>query len=130
MAGANALWKNAQKIARKNKPSETMNKATPIFKPLCTAKVWLPKYVPSDITSLNQNDIENIKLNKAIDKKCSALSKPCIVNTPTLVKVKSDTHVKRGQGEGETRWKGWAWKLLRVKFVMIFFNSYWLCFFL
>lgn len=31
--------------------------ATPIFKPLCTAKVWLPKYVPSDIISLNQKDI-------------------------------------------------------------------------
>ena len=33
------LWKNAQKIAKKNKASETINKATPIFKPLCTAVV-------------------------------------------------------------------------------------------
>jgi hypothetical protein len=35
-----------------------MNNATPMCKPLCTAKVWLPKYVPSDITSLNHKLIE------------------------------------------------------------------------
>ena len=56
--GDNALWKNAQNIAKKNKASDTINKATPIFNPLCTAKVWLPKYVPSDITSLNHKDID------------------------------------------------------------------------
>lgn len=47
--GDRALWKNAQKIAKKNKASETINKATPIFKPLCTAVVWLPKYVNKTI---------------------------------------------------------------------------------
>ena len=41
--GDNALWKKAQNIARKNKASETINKATPIFKPLCTDRVWFPK---------------------------------------------------------------------------------------
>ena len=56
--GDKALWKKAQNIAKKNKASDTINKATPIFKPFCTAKVWFPKYVPSEITSLNQNDIE------------------------------------------------------------------------
>lgn len=40
--GDKALWKKAQNIAKKNKASETINKATPIFKPLCTALVWLP----------------------------------------------------------------------------------------
>jgi hypothetical protein len=34
MVGDNALWKNVQNIAKKNKPSDTINKATPIFKPL------------------------------------------------------------------------------------------------
>ena len=43
--GESALWKNAQKIAKKNKASDTINKATPRFNPLCTAKVWLPIYV-------------------------------------------------------------------------------------
>jgi len=28
------LWKKAQKIARKKKASDTINKATPMFKPL------------------------------------------------------------------------------------------------
>jgi hypothetical protein len=37
--GDNALWKKVQKIAKKNSASETINKATPIFIPLCTAKV-------------------------------------------------------------------------------------------
>lgn len=41
--GDNALWKNDQKIAKKNNASDTINKPTPIFKPLCTASVWLPK---------------------------------------------------------------------------------------
>jgi hypothetical protein len=38
-AGDKALWKNVQKIAKKNKASDTINKPTPIFNPLCTAKV-------------------------------------------------------------------------------------------
>jgi hypothetical protein len=34
-----SLWKNVQNIAKKNKASETINKATPMFNPLCTARV-------------------------------------------------------------------------------------------
>lgn len=117
-AGDNALWKNVQKIARKNNASLTINKATPIFIPLCTAKVWLPKYVASLITSLNQNDMDKITSNKAMYRKSCAKEKPCIVKTPDVVRAKRDIHVKIGQGEGETRWKGWAWKLLLTKFVM------------
>jgi hypothetical protein len=37
--GDNALWKNAQKMAKKNRASDAINRATPMFKPLCTAKV-------------------------------------------------------------------------------------------
>jgi hypothetical protein len=32
--GDKALWKNAQNIPKKNKPSEIINKATPMFNPL------------------------------------------------------------------------------------------------
>ena len=117
-AGDNALWKNVQKIAKKNNASLTINKATPIFRPLCTAKVWLPKYVASLITSLNQNDMEKITRSKAMYRKSCAKEKPCIVKTPDVVRAKRDIHVKIGQGEGETRWKGWAWKLLLTKFVI------------
>ncbi len=67
--GVKALWKNAQNIAIKNKASDTINNITPKFNPFCTAKVWSPKKVPSDITSLNQKDIDattknNPKYNK------------------------------------------------------------------
>lgn len=41
--GANALWKNAQKIATKNKASDTINNITPKFNPFWTARVWLPR---------------------------------------------------------------------------------------
>ena len=33
-AGERALWKNVQKIAKKNKASDTINKPTPRFNPL------------------------------------------------------------------------------------------------
>jgi hypothetical protein len=34
IVGANALWKKAQNIAKKNKASETINKPTPMLRPL------------------------------------------------------------------------------------------------
>ena len=74
-----------------------------MFKPLCTAKVWLPRYVASLITSLNQNDIEQITKTNSMYKKSCAEAKPCIVKTPEVVRDKRETHVKIGQGEGETR---------------------------
>ena len=43
--GVKALWKNAQNIAKKNKPSDNMNNITPKFNPFWTAKVWFPKKV-------------------------------------------------------------------------------------
>lgn len=43
IVGDNALWKKDQKIAKKNNASDTINNATPIFRPLWTARVWLPR---------------------------------------------------------------------------------------
>ena len=63
--GDKALWKYAQNIAKKNKASDTINNATPMFSPLCTANVWLPKYVPSEITSLNQKNMLEISKTNA-----------------------------------------------------------------
>jgi hypothetical protein len=60
IVGVKALWKKAQKIAMKNNASDTINKITPKFIPLCTASVWSPKNVASVIISRNQKDIENI----------------------------------------------------------------------
>jgi len=63
--GVKALWKNAQNTAIKNKASDTINKIIPKFNPFCTANVWSPKKVPSDIISLNQKDIFETKSIKA-----------------------------------------------------------------
>lgn len=119
--GDKALWKKAQNILKKNNASLTMNKATPIFRPLCTAKVWFPKYVPSDIMSLNQNDIENIRESKANVSIIFTKGNPCIVSTPVQVRVNKEIEVKIGQGEGETKWNGWAWKLLLIKLVIFIY---------
>ena len=110
--GERALWKKVQKIATKNKASDTIKRATPILSPLWTAKVWLPIYVPSDIISRNQNDIDNTKVKKANVRKYSELLNPWKDKTPEVVRVNKLILVYNGQGEGETKWKGWAWKLL------------------
>ena len=41
----------------------------------------------------------------------------CIDNAAFTVNVNNDILVYKGQGEGDTRWKGWSWKWLLVKFV-------------
>ena len=74
-----------------------------MFKPFCTAKVWLPKYVPSLMTSRHQNDIDKITVKKAVAKNKLALLKLCIVNTPVVVKTSKAIQVNKGQGEGDTK---------------------------
>ena len=63
--GDKALCKKVQNIAKKNRASLTINNATPMFKPFCTADVWLPKYVASLIMSLNHKDIEHTNATNA-----------------------------------------------------------------
>lgn len=43
--GVKAEWKKAQKIAKKNNASDTINNIIPKFIPFCTADVWFPKNV-------------------------------------------------------------------------------------
>ena len=61
--GVKALWKNAQNIATKKQASDTINNITPKFNPFCTAKVWFPKKVPSEIISLNHIVIDTTNCN-------------------------------------------------------------------
>jgi hypothetical protein len=75
-----------------------------MLSPFCTAKVWLPKYVPSDITSLNHNDIDNIRANKANVKLFMAKLKFWKAKTALKVSVNKDKLVFNGQGLGDTRW--------------------------
>ena len=46
-------------------------------------------------------------------------SKPCIVETPDVVKVSKLIQVNIGHGEGDTRWKGCPWKPLLFKLDII-----------
>jgi len=65
--------------------------------------VWLPRYVPSDITSLNhKNMLETTKV-KARGNQYPAYEKLCIVETPDVVKLSKLIQVKIGQGEGDTK---------------------------
>lgn len=106
-------------MARKNKASLIMNKVTPMFNPLWTAKVWSPKKLPSEIISLNHKDMESIKQVKAANRKKLLFEKLCIVYTPAVVRLSKDIQLLRGHGEGETKWKGCAWKLLLLMLVII-----------
>ena len=91
-------------MAKKNRASDTINKATPMFNPLFTAKVLLPNYVASEIMSLNQNDIDETREIKANSKKLPAQTKPCIVKTPDEVRFNKLILLNNGQGDGDTKW--------------------------
>ena len=119
IVGAKALWKKAQNIAKKNKASDIINKPTPMFNPLWTASVWLPKYVASEITSLNHKLILYIKQKSAKNNTFKALKKLWKLNTALNVTASKLKLVFKGQGEGDTKWKGCAWNILRVKLVKI-----------
>ena len=57
--------------------------------------------------SRNQNDIENTTINKAKNNTLYELLKLCIDNAPLRVKLNRLKLVQKGQGEGDTKWKGW-----------------------
>lgn len=48
--------------------------------------------------------------------KYPAYAKLCIVSTPEVVKVSKLIQLKIGQGEGDTKWKGWPWNALLLMF--------------
>ena len=80
-----------------------MKSANPIVNPLFTSSVWLPKYVPSEITSLNHNDIEYTNVINANNNTYFILWKRCIDKTPAVVKVNKLIELNIGQGEGDTK---------------------------
>jgi hypothetical protein len=42
-----------------------------------------------------------------------------MLSTPVVVRLNKILLVKMGQGEGLTKWKGWAWKVERIVFDII-----------
>jgi hypothetical protein len=110
IVGDNALWKKAQKIAKKNNTSDIINNATPMFKPLCTANVWLPRYVPSEIISLNHKAIEYATPTRVNNKILLLWKNKWNVKAAENVIFNNDMLVLIGQGLGKTKWKEWNWK--------------------
>ena len=75
--GAKLRWKKAQKNAKKNITSETINKAIPNLNPLRTTQVWCP--CPDSFTTIiNHANKTDEKLIQAIWK--NKLSNPCKEN--------------------------------------------------
>jgi hypothetical protein len=56
------------------------------------------------------------------------LLNPCIDNTALVVKVNKAPEVNIGQGDGDTRWKGWPWKLLLIELLIVCYYHYLLIF--
>jgi hypothetical protein len=52
---------------------------------------------------------------KLISKKNFPFWKLCIDNTVEVVKHNRFILVVKGQGDGETRWKGWAWNIFLLE---------------
>ena len=87
----------------KKKISLTMKRATPRFKPFCTANVWLPNSVPSATTSRNH---KIMALTVATNPKATRrppLAKPLKYIAAEIVKVNRENDVNKGQGEGVTK---------------------------
>ena len=42
----------------------------------------------------------------------------CIDNAALTAKVNKATLVYSGHGDGDTKWKGWSWKLLLIELVI------------
>ena len=104
IVGAKALWKKAQNIAKKKSASDIINNPTPILIPLCTANVWLPKNVPSEITSLNHKLILYTKHKSANNKTLREELKLWKLKTALNVTASKLKLVNKGQGLGDTRW--------------------------
>lgn len=121
--GDRAEWKYAQNIEMKKKISLTINKATPRFKPFCTANVWLPNSVPSATTSRNHRIIAlTVAINPRV-RRIPPLAKPLKYIAAEIVKVNKANEVSNGQGEGVTKWKGCPWNCDRDNCIVKMYKS-------
>ena len=103
--GLKLEWKNAQKNAKKNITSETINKITPNFNPDCTDLVCWPSKVPSRIISRHQVNITNRIVANPKWNKNTPPEYPWKYSTNPKVSISAPIAAINGQGDGSTRWK-------------------------
>lgn len=106
IAGDKLLWKNAQKNAKKNSTSDTINKKTPYRRPFWTMPVWWPSKVASLVTSRHQRNIVKKSREKLLTNNKVAPWYACTYITIPVAQKNADKEATKGQGLGSTRWKG------------------------
>lgn len=123
IAGERLEWKNAQKKAKKNITSETINNIIPRRKPYCTVFVWYPLKVASRITSLHQTNIEQMTIAIPKNKILSPFWKECINIAAPVAVTKQEIDETRGHGLGSTKWYGCF--CIVLIFLVKLFNILW-----
>lgn len=104
IAGERLEWKNAQKKAKKNITSETINSIIPKRKPYCTVFVWYPLKVASLMTSLHQTNMEQITIEIPKNRIFSPFWKECINMAAPVAVTKQEIDDTKGHGLGSTKW--------------------------
>jgi len=102
-AGDKLEWKKAQKKAKKNITSETINKIIPSLNPRCTENVCCSSKVASRIMSRHQVYITYKTVKKPVTNKRPPPEKLCIYKTPPEVMKKAPNEATKGQGLGSTK---------------------------
>jgi len=108
-------WKNAQKNAKKNIISDTMNKIIPNRKPLWTGAVCCSSNVASLTISRHQVYITYNKTEKPINASCPPPKNLFIYNTVPKVIKNAPKDATNGHGLGSTKcqlcfvFKYWNW---------------------
>ena len=121
IVGAKLEWKNAQKNAKKNIISDTINKIIPYLKPVCTTLVWWPSNVASLITSLHQIIIvSTTKIKPNNITKLPPFTEWKYITEPFII-VNAANAVTKGQGLGSTKWNKCLW-LLNIIFYRWFIH--------
>ena len=83
------------------------NNEKPIERLDWTIFVWCPKYVPSNVTSLNHKIIENVVESIPMINKNDPYWIPLKYSTAETIILNVAPELKNGQGELLTMWWGW-----------------------
>lgn len=99
-------WKNAQKNAKNNIISDTINNSIPKRNPCCTNEVCAPSKVPSRTTSRHQKDAFKMVITRPKKNKVRPTVYECIKRAnPNTIKNALNA-VTIGQGLASTIWNG------------------------